>query len=61
MTRTDRPSSASPSRLSAAGSALLAEASASIAAIERQMLVGLSQAEHDALRSALQVCAANLM
>ncbi len=52
---------ARPSRLSAAGSALLAEASASIAAIERRMLVGLSQSEHDALRSALQACAVNLM
>ena len=50
-----------PSRLSTAGSALLTAASASIAAIERQMLVGLSQVERDALRVALQVCATNLL
>lgn len=61
----ERPASvdqgrARPSRLSSAGSALLARASAAIVVVERQMLAGLRDEERAALLRSLNVCAANL-
>lgn len=51
---------ARPSRLTGTGREVLERASASIAAVERQMLAGLSEGELHGIRNALSRCSSNL-
>lgn len=62
VTRSEQPASgrALPTKLTAAGRAQLATATAAVKAVEDRMKSGLDPAEQDALRAMLSTCAASL-